>query len=598
MKNFIILKRPAITIFLFYAAFLIFINAIGIFSPQKQSFLYHFTQYNKPVSIEGRVISSPEKIRDSQRFILKADKINDFKVNEKILVNSPPGYKIAYGDIINIEGKISKPKRADFSLVFDYSRYLARLGIYTVFNVYSFEYIESKPNPVKKFALAFRHDIIKKIAHYFKKAYADILKSVIIGDKTSLDYQTKGNFVDSGLMHILIVSGLHVGFVAGMILIIFKFCGLSLRKASLLSIPFVFLYALATGANPPALRAAIMFSSVLIALALDREPLVYNSFALSALLILIFQPQQLFTASFQMSYAATIGIVYFYRHVFGMFQNIKNSILKFFCGVFSVTVSAQIFLIPICMYYFGRVSLISFFSNIIVVPLVGIIIPLGFFFYFFTFIFSYIALAVSIIVSILLHYIISVANISASFWFSAAAVAKPALSQLILFYAFFFFITYFKDKRRFIFSGICILISLYFIIAPKFTARNKLIFNIYRGQNITTIQTADRNSHAFTLYQHTGKYDKSYISSFLQFLSFSGIRNPKISFIGFNEADVLNQITNREVIFTEGNKSGIFNMDAEGNQIYFDMRNGIININNEYSLYMKNNPSFYFLIRR
>jgi len=571
LKTPVIFKRPVITVFLFYAAFLIFLDCIGIFDPQKQSFLLYFTQYNKPVSVEGKVISNPEITEYGQKFILQAKRINEFSVNEKILVNSPAGYKISYGDIINIEGAISKPKEADFPLVFDYRQYLARLGIYTLFRVYSFEYIESKPNPVKKFALWLQRDIVKKIDNYFKKAYADILKPIIIGDKTSIDPRTKENFIDAGLMHVLVVSGLHVGFVGAMILVILKLCGLSLKKASLLSIPFIFLYALATGANPPALRAAIMFSSILIALALDREPLIYNSLALSAILILLFQPQQLFTASFHMSYAATIGIIYFYKDIFGIFGDIKNGILKFFCGVFSVTVSAQLLLIPVCMYYFGKVSLISFAANIIVVPLIGVITPLGFIFYFFTFIFSYISLFLSVIISIILHFILTAVNISAGFSFSTAAAAKPEIWQLTLFFVFLFFITRFKDKKRFIFSGICLIISFCGITVPKFIAKDRVAFNIYRGQNITAVQSINNGLSAFMLYQQTDRYDKYYIDSFLQFLSFSGIKKAEISFVGFNETDVSNQIKNKKMIFAEGEKPEVIKLSVEENKIDFDM---------------------------
>lgn len=595
MDNSIVFKRPIITIFIFYALFLIFLNAIGIFSPQKQSFLYYFTNYYKPVMIEGKVISSPEKTKTGQRFILEAKQANDFKIKEKVIVDAPAGYKISYGDIINIEGRISKPKKSDFPMVFDYQQYLARQEIYTSFRVYSFKYIESKPDLVKKFALWLQKDVVKKIDAYFKKEYADILKPVIIGDKTTLDQQTKDNFTDAGLMHILVVSGLNVGFVGGMFLIIFKLCGLPLKKASLLTIPFVFLYALATGANPPVLRAAIMFSSMLVALALDREPLIYNSLALSALLILILQPQQLFTASFQMSYAATIGIVYFYNDIFKIFRRIKNKFLKSLCGVFSVTLAAQIPIIPVCMYYFGKVSMISFVANVVVVPLIGIITPMGFIFYFFTFIFSYISLFLSVIISIILHFIIIVVELSVKFDFSTVSVAKPSALQLVLFFCFLLFITRFKDRRRFILSGILLILSFLYLIIPKFTVKNKLILNIYDSHNITTLQTIDNGLNSFILYQNTNRYDKYYIDAFRQFLSFSGIKKAEITLIGFKESDVLEQIKNRELIFEQPEeKHKVFDMNFYGHDIKFDMISKNIYIDKSLKISMKGNPSFYF----
>ncbi|MDR2425974.1 MAG: ComEC family competence protein [Endomicrobium sp.] len=594
MNNYIILKRPVITIFVFYAVFLIFLDTAGVFLPYKQSFLYHFAAYNKPVTIEGKVISSPESVKNGQRFILQANMINDFYVREKILINSPSGYKISYGDIINVKGRILKPKKADFPLVFDYSRYLARLGIYTSLRVQSFEYIESKPNLIKKFALVFRQDIVKKIDIYFKKACADILKPIVIGDKMSLEAQVKEDFIDAGLMHVLVVSGLHVSFIGAILLAIFKLLGLSLRKASLLSIPFIFLYVTATGANPPALRAGIMFSSVLLSLSLDREPLIYNSLALSALLILIFQPQQLFTASFHMSYLATIGIIYFYGDISRIFGNIKNVVLKFLCGVFSVTLSAQMLLIPICMYYFGKISLISFAANIIMVPLIGIVMPLGFLFYFFTFISSYASHVISFIISIILHFILITTHFSANLAFSKVMAAKPSVLQLTLLFLFLFFATYFKDKKRFIVPAFCLILSLFYIAVPKFIAKEKLIFNVYDGYNITTIQIISKGIDTFILYQKSDKYDKYYMDSFLQFLFFSGIKNTEISFIGFNESNVLNHIKNGTLTFIRSKKPEILNMDFYGNKISFDMREKQIFVNGALNMKIEDNPSFYY----
>jgi competence protein ComEC len=418
---------------------------------------------NTIVSIEGKVISIPQPVKYSKRFILKTNTVNGNVISEKIIVNSPLGYSIFYGDIISVEGKLKKPFSTTSFLLFDYQKYLARNEIYTILDLSAFEYIKSKPNIVKKFALAFQQDIIRKIDAYFKKPYADILKSLIIGDKSSLSQDIKNSFSDSGTMHILVVSGLHVGFISIIVLFLLKLIGLSLKKASLLSIPFIFFYAIATGANPPALRAAIMFSCIIFSLSLDREPLIYNSIALSALIILIFQPQQLFSASFQMSYGATIGIVYFYRDIFGLFQSIKSTILRFFCEVLSVTISVQLILIPVFMYYFDKVSIISFISNVIIVPLTGIILYLGIIFYILTFIFHSAAVLCSVIISLLLNFVLSVTIFLGNLKFASVITSKPSIIQLLLFFLFLFSATYFKSNKRFIFSGIILLLNYLYI---------------------------------------------------------------------------------------------------------------------------------------
>ena len=284
----LILKRPVISAFIFYAFILVILDYAGFFAPGKQSTLYYFAGTPKTVHIEGKVISEPEAAKNGKRFILKAKKINGFDLRENVLVNSPEGYKISYGDIVELEGTLKKPPHAELPLIFDYAQYLARNKIYSVLDVSYFEYVESRPNPVRKAAYALQRDVVKKLDAYFKKSYADILKPIIIGDESALTKEIRNDFTNAGVMHILVVSGFNVGIIGAVFLFVFKLFGIPLNKASLLCIPAVFMYAFASGGNPPVMRSAIMFSSIFIALALDREPLIYNSIALSALIILIF----------------------------------------------------------------------------------------------------------------------------------------------------------------------------------------------------------------------------------------------------------------------------------------------------------------------
>ncbi|MDR0399117.1 MAG: ComEC family competence protein [Endomicrobium sp.] len=454
-------KRPVITAFLIYALIIISADFFGYFSYENQSKLYMLAENNNIASIEGKVLSEPYIFKNRKRFLLETYNVNGNAISEKIIVNSPGGYSISYGDILNIEGKLKRPES---SSGFDYQKYLARNGIYVVLYLYSFEYIKSDPNKIKKFAIESRKDISSKFDSYFKKPHSDILKSLILGDKSSLTQGVKNDFANSGIMHILVVSGLHVCFISFIVLFILKAVGLSLKKASLLSIPIIFFYALMTGANPPALRAAIMLSCIFIALALDREPLIFNSLALSALFILIFEPQQIFTASFQMSYGATIGIVCFYKDVYGIFRNVKSYLLCFFCGVLSVTLAVQIVLIPICMYYFGKVSIISFITNIIIVPLTGVILCLGISFYALSFILKHLAVLVSIILSIILNFVLSITNIMANIKYAVINFEKPTIIELLFYFLFLFCSINLKCKNRFIFLGVILAANLAYLL--------------------------------------------------------------------------------------------------------------------------------------
>jgi len=530
----LILKRPVISIFILYAVLLVILDYAGFFAPEKQSMLYYFAGTSKTVHIRGKAVTEPEITNNGKRFTLKAEKINGFDVRERVLVNSPEGYKISYGDIVELEGTLKKPPQAELPLIFDYAQYLARNKIYSVLDVSYLEYVESCPNLIKKAAYAIQRDVVKKIDAYFKKSYADTLKPIIIGDRSSLNKETKSDFSNAGVIHILVVSGLHTGIVGAFFMFVFKAFGIPLDKASLLCIPAIFIYALATGANPPVMRAAIMFSSVFIALALDREPLIYNSIALSALIILIFEPQQLFTAAFHLSYAATIGIIYFYKDIHGIFLKVKNRVLNFACDIFSVTLSAQIVVIPICIYYFGIVSLISYAANIIIVPMLSIILPLSMIFYFLTFFSSFAAAGVSSVLSVLMHALLFLTHAFSNTKYAYFPEPKPALIQLAFYFTAVFFMTYFKDKRRFIIPGIIIFLNFCYLAVPAFLDRDKVCFNVYDCRNVTVAQIRREQKDIFYLYNKRRFYDKMFAASFIQFLSLSGIKKAEIHAAGFD----------------------------------------------------------------
>jgi competence protein ComEC len=113
-----------------------------------------------------------------------------------------------------------------------------------------------------------------------------------------------------GGIHVLVVSGLHVGYVAAVFWLLFRFLPLPNLWRKLSIIPVLIVYAMVTGAAPPVIRATIMAVALIICYLLGRERSIYHAFALAAFVILLINPQALFTASFQLSFAACLGIVY------------------------------------------------------------------------------------------------------------------------------------------------------------------------------------------------------------------------------------------------------------------------------------------------
>ncbi len=540
MNKIKIFNRPTILVLIIYVYFIILADIFGAFLPENNSFLFYNTKL-KQVSLTGKIITEPLHKNRNQQFVLEVFDINGQKINkEKTLVYAGKAYNMEYGDIVCLTGRLAVPEKPVFPYIFDYNLYLQRENIYTTFYQYGFEFIEKKPDKIKQFSLKIRNNIENKIDEYFIAPYSSILKSMIVGDKAALDKDTKNDFVNSGLIHILVISGLHIGFCAAIFLFVFKILGFKLKYVYLLTIPTLFFYTLMTGANPPAVRASIMASCVLISFMLDREPLIYNALALSALIILIINPQSLFTASFQLSFFATFGIVYLYPKFKFAFGFIKNKFLASAWDVCCVTLSAQFALIPILIYYFGKISVVSFLLNLIIVPLVPVIITLSLVFYVASFLSSYAAFATAFILTYVLKFILYLISFSAKISFAVVYTAVPGLAAMIFYYiAFYVMLEYGKSKKLLISIFV---IACFFCINP-FKEVN-FVRNFIGQKNITThIKAGDKN---FVFFNKI-KEDRFYFNNLEQYLLAQGIfkldllRTNHKSPVSFNKVKIVHQ---------------------------------------------------------
>jgi competence protein ComEC len=294
-----------------------------------------------------------------------------------------------------------------------------------------------------------------------------------------------------------------------------------------------------------------------------------------------------------MSYGATIGIICFYNNIFNLFKGVKNKILRFFCGVLSVTISAQILLIPMCMYYFGKVSIISFVTNIIVVPLVGTILYMGVFFYFLTFLFQYTAILCSDVLSIILNFVLLVTTTLGGLKYVTVIIQKPTILQLILFFIFLSSMLMFRDKKRFIISAIILLLNFLYVICPVMYNQNKIFFNVYQKNNIITLHIKDNNKNIFLL-SNTGKYyDKYYIESFKQFISFSGIKNADILEVGFDKEKLFSDLANFSIHAVEISNKTDLKLDFNDKIILVDIPVKKLYIDN-IEFEFENVTSFYY----
>jgi competence protein ComEC len=218
---------------------------------------------------------------------------------------------------------------------------------------------------------------------YLKPTQAGILSAMILGSRSKISPTLRRLFIHTGTMHILAISGLHVGIVAFILDLLLKaFLRIKRHTRYLAIILCLILYCFLTGARPSVIRATIMAIVLLVGFLLHREIKASHSLALAALIILITNSRQLFNLGFQLSFASVISIVYFspilkrYLGVTGMQKS--TAIFRFASNAFCVSFAAWLGVLPFLVYYFQIISPVTVLANLVVVPYLVLVIALAF----------------------------------------------------------------------------------------------------------------------------------------------------------------------------------------------------------------------------
>ena len=225
-------------------------------------------------------------------------------------------------------------------------------------------YIQHKPTKTS--------NVISKVFHQdFSEYTAKFLDSLILG-RRGIDRQTKRIFRDAGTSHVIVISGMHVGIIAFVILLILKSLNIPFKIRYALAALLIVLYSILCFNKPPVLRAAIMFSMFCGFKLLQQPFLKFHVLFMSGIISLLIAPQQLFSISFQLSFTAVLFIMLGFGYVYPLIK--APTKLKPALDMFCVSIFAYIGLLPLISYYFGRIYLLSWFSGTIVVPFLALII--------------------------------------------------------------------------------------------------------------------------------------------------------------------------------------------------------------------------------
>jgi len=207
-----------------------------------------------------------------------------------------------------------------------------------------------------------------------------LMKALVLGRKDSVPDDLLQSFSDSGVMHLLALSGLHIGILTIILTFLLRPVKLLRRGKlirSLIVVMFLWFYAYITGFSSSIIRATIMFSIIVFGHGMRREISIFNSLAIAALVLLIINPNYLFDVGFQLSFSAVIGIIWIFPLLNKLWRP-KHKVVKYFWSLLLVSISAQVATFPFTIYYFHKFSGLFFIANIIEIPLITVLLGLSY----------------------------------------------------------------------------------------------------------------------------------------------------------------------------------------------------------------------------
>lgn len=372
------------TAFLLFFLLGIFVTSLNL--PQNQP--RHYLNQNTSEEFSLLRLRIKESLKPdlyNHKFIAEVRSVNQIYSHGKILLLQPKdSLKMPFleGKEIVVPGTpeaIPKPLNPH---QFDYSEFMSRKGIYRQINLRNGVYgiIPGESSDLETLAANLRKEITRALQENgFGKEELAIFQALLLGQKQDISAETYNNFAAAGAIHILAVSGLHVGIILLLLHWLFKpLTGFKNGKflKTFCLILSLWGFAVLAGLSPSVVRAVTMFSFLAIGLEINRRSSTLNSIFLSLMLLLLIKPQWVFEVGFQLSYLAVLSIVLFQPLLRSLYTP-SNRITKYLWDLLTVTIAAQVGVLPLSLYYFHQFPGLFFLSNLLILPFLGMILILG-----------------------------------------------------------------------------------------------------------------------------------------------------------------------------------------------------------------------------
>ena len=339
----------------------------------------------------ARVYDYPTERPNSIRTVLEleyqfGDSTVSRPVSGKVMAYFPKSdsaFALRYGDLIVIPAPIREVTPPLNPEEFDYRAYLIRKGVTGQVYLKDDRWMDlqtNNANPIYAFSYNIR-DVLLKSLHRCGLSDNEfgVAAAILLGYDDNLADEMRKNYVAAGSMHILCVSGMHVGIIY--LLASFLLGFLNRKKwqktmKQLLLLALIWFYALIAGMSPSVLRSALMISFVIIGDVIHRKGFIINSIAASAFILLCINPNNLFEIGFLLSYAAVMGIVVLQKPIYNLLY-VKNKLLDKAWQITAVALSAQIATIPFTLFYFHQFTTYFWLSNLFMTPISFVVVISG-----------------------------------------------------------------------------------------------------------------------------------------------------------------------------------------------------------------------------
>ncbi len=409
------------------------------------------------IILSGKIIDEPSIAENNQKLTVEVAPqglaLDPLKARPffatKILVSTNLDQEFKYGDEINFEGTLKKPDNfmTDQDKEFDYVNYLRKDGIFYVMTYPKIEVVsEGNGNKIKSTLFYVKNVFLSKMNLVIREPESLLMGGLILGEKSSFNQSLRQSFVDTGTIHIVALSGYNVTIVAEWIMKVLSPFPKNIGIGA--GIFTILLFVLMTGGSSTAIRAGIMATLALAARLIGRNYDVMRALIIAGVFMVLINPFVLvFDVSFQLSFIATVALIFFTPKIEKYFLWVTERFeLR---EIISITFACYIFVMPFILYKMGNLSLVALPANVLVLPFIPPTMILGFLTGFAGIVSYFLSVPFGLLSQLFLQYELIIINFFSHIPFAALSIPNFPLVFVIAIYAYFIYKLFGKNIKSF-----------------------------------------------------------------------------------------------------------------------------------------------------